>query len=326
MLANSPANLIAEKSAELEGTLNHNTYYAYRRIWAAFSEALEKDYVESFSDLSKAHVVKFLVAFRGSPSSYNQAKSATVCILQELASSNVQIPHLQAIKDDIKRAKKAPVDKLFLTQKQLQEARENIYTLNASDRVVRERNLLIYDLLCHSLMRVDELVSLQLMDIDMREAKMWVRGKGAMTNHAGVKARSRFIPLKPVLLKSIDDYVTNWRYTAQGERYKPYLNAADTLEAGMPMFTSKRNKAVDISTVKKFITQVVASVFKNKNIPVPRNHGPHCIRRTRAKIVYSRDKNLVLVQAMLGHQNIETTMNYLDVGADEYAQGFLHEG
>ncbi len=58
---------------------------------------------------------------------------------------------------------------------------------------------------------------------------------------------------------------------------------------------------------------------------VPKNHGPHCIRRSVASLKYQQNKDLVLMQHMLRHSSPETTRRYLSIDQESIDQAFLQE-
>jgi integrase len=43
----------------------------------------------------------------------------------------------------------------------------------------------------------------------------------------------------------------------------------------------------------------------------------HSIRRTKAKLIYTRTKNLRAVQLLLGHSRVESTVRYLGIDVDD---------
>jgi integrase len=46
-------------------------------------------------------------------------------------------------------------------------------------------------------------------------------------------------------------------------------------------------------------------------------YGTHSLRRTKATLIYRRTKNLRAVQLLLGHANIQSTVNYLGLEVDD---------
>jgi len=49
----------------------------------------------------------------------------------------------------------------------------------------------------------------------------------------------------------------------------------------------------------------------------PAGHGTHPLHRTKASLIYRRTKNLRVVQLLLGHSKLESTVRYLGIEVDD---------
>jgi len=49
----------------------------------------------------------------------------------------------------------------------------------------------------------------------------------------------------------------------------------------------------------------------------PADYGTHSMRRTKATLIYRRTKNLRVVQLLLGHRKLESTVRYLGIEVDD---------
>ena len=49
----------------------------------------------------------------------------------------------------------------------------------------------------------------------------------------------------------------------------------------------------------------------------PAAYGTHSIRRTKASLIYKRTKNLRVVQLLLGHRKLESTVRYLGIEVED---------
>ncbi|HWX29058.1 MAG TPA: tyrosine-type recombinase/integrase [Steroidobacteraceae bacterium] len=49
----------------------------------------------------------------------------------------------------------------------------------------------------------------------------------------------------------------------------------------------------------------------------PAAYGTHTMRRTKAALIYRRTKNLRVVQLLLGHSKLESTVRYLGIDVDD---------
>jgi len=321
----TPHALISMKSEENEKFMNKNTAIAYIRVWRDFSEYLDNAEVHSFDDFTKAHIMHFLSKFKMKPFAYNQARSAIIKILIDIEDDyDVAIPKLESIKRQAKAVKVKSDDRLFLTVAQLNKVRDGAAYL-FQDRAVRERNLLIYDLIMHSMMRVDEIALIQISDIDITSKTLGVRGKGASGDTKGNRVVSARIPLSSKIISQMTDYLRSWRSPCKNDPSKPYLDYPMTIRHGMPLFTSAHGKAVDVSTIKKAINSMIKHMFHEECKPVPKNHGAHCIRRSVATIIYNKNKDIILIQRMLRHASHVTTMQYIGVDERELKAAFLDD-
>ncbi len=319
----TPFSMINEKSESLSSIMNKNTFTAYARVWRDFSEYLDEEEVHEFDDMSKSHILKFLKKYELKPYAYNQAKSAIFKILDDLiCEEDIEISKYENIKKSIKSKNIKNDEKLFLTKEQLFDVRESAYTL-FSDRNILERNLLIFDLMYHSMMRVDEIAQMQLSDIHMQRKRLGIRGKGAAGNTQGARSVHAYIPLTQKLIEHMGEYMRSWRYPYKQETHKPYLEHPDTMMDTAPFFTSQRGNPIHVSSIKKDICSMICHIYEQGT--VPKNHGPHCIRRSVASLKYQQNKDLVLMQHMLRHSSPETTRRYLSIDQESIDQAFLQE-
>jgi len=47
------------------------------------------------------------------------------------------------------------------------------------------------------------------------------------------------------------------------------------------------------------------------------DYGTHSLRRTKATLIYKRTKNLIAIQLLLGHMELESTVRYLGIEVDD---------
>ena len=49
----------------------------------------------------------------------------------------------------------------------------------------------------------------------------------------------------------------------------------------------------------------------------PSAYGTHSLRRTKASLIYKKTKNIRVVQLLLGHKKLESTVRYLGIDVDD---------
>jgi len=295
-------------AAQTAVNLNRNTKVAYSRIWQDFMDHIDGYAFLEFSDISKDSIVTFLAKNSLRPSAYNQSRSAVFRLLNEIVDSEIgDIPRLESMKRTIKAKKKSAANKLYLSREKLMLARDNAASLFVATHV-RERNILIFDMLMATWVRVDEIALIQVGDVDFEACKIGIRGKGAASDSLGNRAISAYIAIPKQLIDAIQFYVNKYRVYLAGE-------TDGALSKTAPLFTGNKGK-LHVETIKKDISSMIIQVFKDEGKPVPRNHGAHCIRRSMAKMKFKETNDIMLVQRMLRHASQETTRLYLDIEND----------
>jgi integrase len=90
--------------------------------------------------------------------------------------------------------------------------------------------------------------------------------------------------------------------------------AKEKLSAGDYLFPSRQRGSPHLSTrqhariVKRWIGLLGGD---------PQAYGSHSLRRTKATLIYRKTKNLRVVQLLLGHTKIESTVRYLGIEVDD---------
>jgi len=311
------------KMADLEPTLNKNTKSAYMRIWQDFNDEMYNMDILAFSQITRSIILMFLLSRGRSASGFNQMRSAVFRILQECVDSDLgELPKLNTWKRQIKARRTPQPEKLFLSKNKLLEARDNAAIL-FNDIAVRERNVLIFDIFMDTLIRADELALIQLVDINLAASTIAIRGKGAYGDNNGHRTVSAHIPISKKLMSGIVSYVEKRRIRLSCEKVRPVLNNAMSIKAGMSLFTSQKDCAMNVESIKRVVSTMLKSLYDSDSA-VPKNHGPHCIRRSMAKHKYKTSGyNIVLVQKMLRHSSLETTRAYLGIDEDELKEAYL---
>lgn len=137
--------------------------------------------------------------------------------------------------------------------------------------------------------RVSELVSLRVADVDTRQGIVSVLGKGQ---------KRRLVPLTAIALTLLARYVEHDRPTALGTRESPFL------------FPSPRGKKLTRQGFWKLLGAYA------RGVGIARAVSPHKLRHSFATHLLERGADLRTVQAMLGHSDIATTEVYTHVTAD----------
>ncbi|WOX56917.1 site-specific tyrosine recombinase/integron integrase [Methanoculleus receptaculi] len=143
--------------------------------------------------------------------------------------------------------------------------------------IENERDRLIVRLIYATGVRVSELCSISIEDIDFEDHTIRVRGKGD-------KIRTVFIDDET--LEEVGRFIGN--------------------KIAGPLFPGQQGKHLSPRTVQHIFRQYA-----------PPGITPHKIRHSYASELYRRSKNLRVVQENLGHSSIKTTEIYLHTDIDE---------
>ena len=80
------------------------------------------------------------------------------------------------------------------------------------------------------------------------------------------------------------------------------------------LFKSRFKDSAHIST--RQYARIVESWVKKIGLD-PATYGTHSLRRTKASIIYRQTKNIRVVQLLLGHRKLESTVRYLGIDVDD---------
>ncbi len=152
--------------------------------------------------------------------------------------------------------------------------------------VWRDRSIL--ELLYGTGMRVSELTGLNLSNVDLDEALVWVMGKGA---------RERLLPFGEPASRAIGRYL---------DRERPALasTAPSRGRAPQPLFLNNRGGRLS----RMWVWTMVKEAGQRAGIRRP--ISPHALRHAFATHLLEGGADLVAVQDLLGHADITTTQIY----------------
>src|SRR5215472_10655142 len=124
---------------------------------------------------------------------------------------------------------------------------------------------------------------------------------GRVASRALVMQRKTQRPVQFEITESTRESLSNWmREAARGP--DDYL------------FSSRLHDSPHLSTRQyaRIVHRWVKAIGLN-----PAAYGTHTMRRTKAELIYRRTKNLRVVQLLLGHSKLESTVRYLGIDVDD---------
>lgn len=144
------------------------------------------------------------------------------------------------------------------------------------------RNKAMLELLFATGLRISELTTLELNQIDFTESIIRVNGKGK---------KERIVPFDDVAKQYLDDYITN---------YRPFLSKNTTNY----VFLNKDGKPISRQGFFKILKKIVQEAGIKKDV------SPHTLRHSFATHLLNNGVDLRIIQELLGHENLETTEIY----------------
>ena len=156
------------------------------------------------------------------------------------------------------------------------------------DTVKNIKHLAMLYLAYGSGLRSGEIVKLKMTDVQMERNQIWIRG--------GKGNKDRLVVLSSASKTIFSQYM---------DQYKPNYYVFAGQKPGMP-YSSKS----------------LSTIFKRalRKAGLSEGYKLHSLRHSFATHLYEQDRDILKVQAQLGHSNLETTLIYTHIGKDETAQ------
>ncbi|MDB6081573.1 MAG: xerD-A [Chlamydiia bacterium] len=154
------------------------------------------------------------------------------------------------------------------------------------------RNYAIIELLYATGIRVSELCSLKIYDVDDEQIK--VMGKGS---------KERLVPVGKKAIEAIDAYLTTVRSQYESNQEKI-------------LFLTQKGKPIN----RKEVWQCVKDYAKSAGIV--KNISPHTLRHSFASHLLDNGADLRVIQDMLGHAHIASTDRYTHLTSNHIQEAF----
>jgi len=150
----------------------------------------------------------------------------------------------------------------------------------------------MFNLALDSKLRSCDLVKLKVRDV----AHGSVISKRAMVMQQKTKQ-----PVQFEITKHTRDALTEWIMSKN-------------LSSNEYLFKSRVHNSEHIST--RQYARILSSWLSEIGLN-PHEYGTHSIRRTKVSLIYKRTKNIRVIQLLLGHTNLESTVRYLGIEVDD---------
>ena len=194
---------------------------------------------------------------------------------------------------NIKNPKKDKKLPNFLQTDELQ----NIFDSIDMSNPLGIRNRLIIELLYATGIRVSELTSLKLNDIDIHNKEIRITGKGN---------KERIVYFGDYAKKYLSLYINEARYELLNSNTSNHL------------LINNKGSALTSRGVELIVNEVVKKAALKHNI------SPHVLRHTFATDMLNNGADLKSVQELLGHESLSTTQIYTHITNERLRNVYLH--
>jgi integrase/recombinase XerD len=271
-----------------EKGLSQNTIHAYQSDSLAFIRYLHSVDIGSFEAVTKGYIVNFLAFL-------NDQKYATSSISRGLVTIKVLFRFLKReglITDNVA---------LYLETPKLWQLIPEVLSCSEVERLISQpdpekplgsRDRAIIELLYSSGLRVSEVATIGIYDID--DTFVRVFGKGS---------KERLVPIGKKALQAIDHYLIHVRGQTDSQLMKN-------------LFVSKSGKPMDRIVIWRMIKKYAKLAGITKNI------SPHTLRHSFATHLLDNGADLRVIQDMLGHSSISSTDRYTHVSRTQLQKAF----
>jgi len=274
----------------LERGLADNTIQAYSRDLSSFARFLEEQGLSPLT-ISRDQIIEYLSSLKRSLSARSIARSisATRMFFRFVASEGHIRENPARLLETPRLSRKLP-DVLSTDEVERLLARPDPST----PRGIRDRAML--ELLYATGLRVSELISLTVLNVNLESGYIRTLGKGA---------KERLVPMGGKAIEAVRDYLLEGR---------PQMVRGANLPT---LFLNSRGRPLTRQGFWKIIKQYGRTAGIKKEIT------PHTIRHSFASHLLEGGADLRAVQIMLGHEDISTTQIYTHVTRDKLRE--LHE-
>ncbi len=170
---------------------------------------------------------------------------------------------------------------------------EALLAATEGDDVLAQRDKALLEVLYATGLRVSELVSLRLRQLNRDAGVVQVMGKGG---------KERLVPLGEMALQALDRYLTSARLTMLAQHSSDYV------------FVSARGKPITRQACWYLIKR------RARQAGLVQLPSPHGLRHAFATHLINHGADLRVVQLLLGHADISTTQIYTHVARERLKQ------
>ena len=282
----SPVLLLGDEFFDyltVEKGLAKNTLAAYRQDFATYRDYLKSKKITAWSKVKRKHIIDYLTEQRrqGLEAPSLARRLVTVKLFHRfLLKERYLEEDVTSVLESPKLWRKLPH---FLTQDEI----EKILNIPSLKTPIGIRDRALLECLYASGMRVSEMTSLRIEDVNLEHGFLKCRGKGG---------KERLVPLGRKAIEACRKYLKVKRQTDESGSTSFFLN--------------RDGRGLTRQFIWKMIKKYAAAAGIQKVIT------PHSFRHSFATHLLEHGADLRIVQELLGHSDISTTQIYTHVSRD----------
>lgn len=181
-----------------------------------------------------------------------------------------------------------------------EEVNEMFNCIN-TETLLGKRDYAILEFMYGTGVRVSELCSIEIDDIDFINKQVIVLGKGN---------KERYLPLHDLIIDALEIYINESRYDLQAKNKKEISNK---------LFLNHHGGDLTPRGVRVILENIVAKTSDNFHI------SPHMLRHSFASSMLNAGADLVTVQELLGHENLSTTQIYTHISKEQVKREYMEK-
>lgn len=284
-----------------------NTLKAYREALTLYIRFLEDEKSVKPTNLSpdcfsRSYIQAWMIWLKEERHCSNSTcNHRLVCLrnfIRYMSHKNIRFLNIEVEAYEIKtmRSPKKYMDEIT------KDAMKALFAVPNLNTAIGKRDFVLFNLMYNTATRMDEILSLTISSLHLEE-----KGKSYITVWGkGTKRRTLFI--LPEVAKIVKAYVKVF--------HGPAPNPTDFLFYSH--YGGRKKKFTQAAIDKRL--KLYASIANKKCADLPGNLHSHSLRHARATHWLEEGLNIVMIQKLLGHEDINTTMGYVGVSTEQKAK------
>ena len=293
-----------QKERDVKELNSYLDYLKYQKNYSDYTiESYKDDILEYFDFLSREVLnfkeveysdIRFFLMYlkdekKDDNSSINRKLSSLRGFYKYLANEKIVKTNIFSLVNGPKKSKKLP---RYFEYNELEE----LFEVPDKTTPIGQRDLLLLEMLYATGVRVGELISIKVKDIDLGRRNIIILGKGN---------KERFVTYGEYCEEALKNYLKDGYL-------KLNVNQSESL------FLNQKGGDLTERGVRYILDQLIQKTSIHKKI------SPHMIRHSFATHLLNQGCDLLTVQKLLGHESIKATQIYTHVTTDRLKEVYYH--